>query len=65
VPVPLVIVMGAVVYPLPGVRMVMPVMTPVASTLAEAVAPAPSPPMVTVASADVSGLFAQFGYGPK
>ena len=45
--------------------MVISVTAPLAPTVAVAVAPVPSPMIVTVASGSVSGLLAQFGYGPK
>ena len=38
---------------------------PLAPTIATAVAPVPSPVIVTVASGFASGLFAQFAFGPK
>ena len=45
--------------------MVIPVTAPLAPTVAVAVAPVPFSLIVTLASGNVKGLFAQFGQGPK
>ena len=65
----LIVTLGAAVYPLPNLVMVMPVMTPPNPTWAVASAVTPGPGLggsiVTVAAGIVIGLFAQFGQGPK
>ncbi len=57
---------GADVYPPPGSVRVNSVTAPSAPTVAVACAPEPPPPVnATATSGVVSGLFAQFGQGPK